>query len=85
MVSATMVVPLGVQLNTKLQKFAKAIHRDSSILAVEAISEYLKIQQWQITEIKKGITEADAGHLIGHKEVVRYWEKKRAHMLDKKR
>lgn len=42
------------------------------------MSEYLKIQEWQISEIKKGIAETDAGQLIGHDNIIKYWEKKRA-------
>ena len=39
----------------------------------------------KISEIKKGIAEANAGQLIDHSSIVQHWEKKYAHSLDKKR
>lgn len=44
-----------------------------------ASNKYLKIQEWQVKEIKQGIIEADAGLLIEHENIVKRWKKKRAH------
>jgi predicted transcriptional regulator len=54
-------------------------------LAAQAISEYLKIQEWQLKEIKKGISEAQQGQLVSHKDIVAYWEKRRADPVDEGR
>lgn len=39
------------------------------VMQLEAISEYLKLHEWQISEIKKGIAEAEAGQLFDHNHV----------------
>ena len=85
MSSITMTVRLDSKLKTRLSKLANATSRTPSYLASEAISEYLKNHEWQLSEIKKGIAEADAEQLIDHKEIVKMWEKKYARSLDKKR
>lgn len=85
MTSATMTVRLDNRLKARLDKLAGLTHRSKSFLAAEAISEYLKIQEWQINEIKRGIAEADAGQLVDHSSIVKYWEKKHAHSVDEGR
>ena len=82
MTSATMTVRLDNQLKIQLEKLAGLTHRSKSFLAMEAIRDYLKIQEWQINEIHQGIAEADAGALVDHSSIVRYWEKKRADSVD---
>ncbi len=82
MSSVTMTVRLDDQLKMRLDKLADLTNRSKSFLAVEAISEYLKIQEWQINEIKKGIAEADSGQLVDHSDIVKYWKKKHAHPMD---
>lgn len=84
MTSATMTVRLDNKLKIRLEKLAEATHRSKSFLAVEAISDYVKLHEWQISEIKKAIREANSGELIDHNMVVRYWENKRANSMDKK-
>ena len=78
MASATMTVRLDSQLKGRLDKLAGLTHRSKSFLAAEAISEYIAIQEWQISEIKNGIAEADSGQLIDHSALVKYWKKKHA-------
>ena len=85
MSSATMTLRIDNDLKERLEKLAYATHRSKSFLAAEAISEYIKLHEWQIKEIKAGIAEADAGKLIDHSEVVQRWEKKYAHTMDRKR
>jgi RHH-type rel operon transcriptional repressor/antitoxin RelB len=83
--TSTMTVRLDDRLKERLNKLAEVTHRSKSFLAAEAICEYLKVQEWQISEIKKGIAEADSGQLIDHTSIVKHWEKKRAHSVDKRR
>lgn len=85
MTSATMTVRLDNKLKVQLDKLAELTHRSKSFLAAEAISEYIAVQEWQINEIKKGIAEADSGQFADHSTIVKYWEKKRAHSVDKRR
>lgn len=85
MSSTTMTVRLDDQLKMRLNQLAGVTHRSQSFLAAEAISEYLNLHEWQINEIKQGITEADSGQLVEHSDIVSYWEEKGAHSVDKRR
>lgn len=78
MASTVVTVRLGSEIKARLQELADATKRANSFLITEAISEYLKVQAWQINEIKKGIAEADSGQLIAHDKVVKYWKGKHA-------
>ncbi len=55
MTSTTMTIRLESEMKVRLNKLAEITHRSKSFLAAEAINEYLGIQEWQLTEIKKGI------------------------------
>ena len=83
MSSATITIRLDEHLKNQLEQLAEATHRSKSFLAAQAIHEYIKIQEWQINEIKKGIAEADAGDLVEHDVIAKHWRKKRADSLDK--
>ena len=86
MASATMTVRLENNTKMRLEKLAEMTQRSKSFLAAEAINEYLETQEWQLNEIKKGISEADAGQLVSHESIVTYWEtKKRANSVDEER
>ena len=85
MASSTMTVRLDSKLKIRLAKLSEITHRSKSFLAAEAINEYLKVQEWQIKEIKNGIAEADAGQLVEHNEIVKFWENKRANSVDRGR
>ena len=43
--------------------------RDRSYLINEAISIYLEMHQWQVEEIQRGVSEADAGDFATEDEV----------------
>lgn len=77
MTSETMTVRLETETKIRLNKLAEITHRSKSYLASEAINEYLKIHEWQIDEITKGISEADAGQLVDHDSIVKFWESKK--------
>lgn len=86
MPSVTMTVRLEDETKLRLEKLARITHRSKSFLAVEAINEYLSLQEWQLAEIEKGIIEADSGQVIDHNSIVTHWEsKKRANSMDKGR
>jgi RHH-type transcriptional regulator, rel operon repressor / antitoxin RelB len=85
MTSITMTVRLDDQLKVRLDKLAEVTHRSKSFLAAEAISEYLEIQEWQLSEIKAGISEADSEQLVDHHTIANYWEQKRANSMDEGR
>ncbi|AHE67922.1 CopG family ribbon-helix-helix protein [Legionella oakridgensis] len=76
MTSTTMTIRLEPDMKVRLDKLAEITHRSKSFLASEAINEYLKVQEWQLIEIKKGIAEADEGQLIDHESILKFWENK---------
>ena len=52
-------IPLSVY--EQLETLAKSTARTKSFVTVEALSNYLEAQSWQIKEIEAGIAEADKG------------------------
>ena len=81
--SETMTVRLEDTVFDKLGRLAEVTERTKSFLAAQAITEYVKVQEWQLREIEQGIKEADAGDLISQEEVEALWEKRHARSLDK--
>ncbi|MEC4819013.1 MAG: ribbon-helix-helix protein, CopG family [Scytonema sp. PMC 1069.18] len=60
---------LDSEKRAALDVIAAAMDRDRSYVLNDAINLYLDIHQWQIEEIQKGITEADAGDFASEEEV----------------
>ena len=52
-----------------LDELANSLDRDRTYLLAEAVQAYLDTQQWQLEQIRAGITEADAGKVIDHRRV----------------
>ncbi|WP_053268403.1 CopG family ribbon-helix-helix protein [Pseudomonas chlororaphis] len=52
-----------------LAHLAKATGRSKSFLAVDALREYLAREAWQINEIQKALTEAEAGDFASAEEL----------------
>ncbi|AZC35817.1 CopG family ribbon-helix-helix protein [Pseudomonas chlororaphis] len=52
-----------------LAHLAKATGRSKSFLAVDALREYLAREAWQIDEIQKALTEAEAGDFASAEEL----------------
>ena len=62
----------------RLEKLARATERTKSYLAAEAIRAYVDLNEWQITEIKAALKEADAGDFASEREVqavMRKWRR----------
>ncbi|CDZ79465.1 Ribbon-helix-helix protein, copG family [Legionella massiliensis] len=76
MSSTTMTIRLESEMKFRLDRLAEVTHRSKSYLAAEAINEYLKTQEWQLAEIKKGLAEADNGQLVDHNDILKLWEDK---------
>ena len=62
-------------LHSQLDKLAAATRRSRSFLATEAIREYVALNAWQISEIQKGIAEAERGEFASEAEVKRMAKK----------
>jgi RHH-type transcriptional regulator, rel operon repressor / antitoxin RelB len=70
-----MTVELPVQLKDRLEEIAKTTDVPSADLAVDAITSYVEIQEWQIRQIEEGLREADAGDFAGDEEVAAVFAK----------
>ena len=82
--TSTMTVRLDTKLEQKLQILAAVTERSKSYLAAQAIADYIRVQEWQISEIQQALVEADAGDFVSHEHVVKKWETKLENSLDKK-
>jgi predicted transcriptional regulator len=52
-----------------LDTLGKNLDRDRSYLIKDAVNRYIEMHRWQIEEIQKAITEADAGEFASGEEV----------------
>ena len=73
--SNTLTLHLDAKLAKKLDWLAKTTRRDRCVLARQAIRDFLKLNEWQIAAIKKGIREADAGNFASDGEVEEMFKK----------
>ena len=69
METTTITVRVPVGLKQELNRLAQSTQRSKSWLAADALQQYLELNAWQITEIQKGIEEADKGDFASDKEV----------------
>lgn len=67
--TATLTLRVPVEIRDRLDKLADATHRSKSYLAGEAIRQYLELEAWQVEEIQRALTEADAGDFASDAEV----------------
>lgn len=70
--STTLTVRLEMSAKRRLEKLAKNTGRSRSFLAAEAIREYLDVNEWQVTGIKRAVASVDRGESIPH-EAVKNW------------
>ena len=59
--SNTMTIRIEDELRDRLDRLAASTQRSASFLAAEAIRAYVENNEWQVTEIRKALKEADAG------------------------
>ncbi len=72
MAAATLTVQLSEVDKERLQALADATGRSESLLAAEAVTEYLALQEWQVSAIEAGIVSLDREGGIAH-AAVRNW------------
>jgi RHH-type transcriptional regulator, rel operon repressor / antitoxin RelB len=68
-------IRIPVEVAERLAALAEVMKRSKSFLGAAAIEEYVASQEWQIHEIKQGITSADAGDLVEHENIVQWVER----------
>ena len=57
-------------LAQRLETLAKTTHTSKSSLATQALEEFLTVQEWHIHAIKEGISAADRGDIVSHKDAL---------------
>ena len=67
--STTMTIRLEPELKHRLDLLAEATHRSKSFLAAEALREFVELNEWQISEIKQALNEADAEDFASDQDV----------------
>jgi RHH-type rel operon transcriptional repressor/antitoxin RelB len=72
MPSATLTIRVDEADKQRLEALARSTGRSQSLLAAEAIAEYLAVNEWQIEAIRTAMAEADRGETVPH-EAVRKW------------
>lgn len=70
--STTFTIRVDTGVKKRLERLAKSTGRSRSFLAAEAISDYLEVNEWQVTGIKRAIASLDRGEAIPH-EAVKDW------------
>ena len=69
MTARTINVRLPEALYNQIEELAKATARSKSFLTIDALTNYVQSESWQISDIQKGIKEADADEFASDKQV----------------
>ena len=69
MSARTINVRLPEALYNQIEELAKATARTKSFLAIDALTNYVQNESWQIRDIQEGIKEADAGEFATDEQV----------------
>jgi len=69
MSSRTINVRLPEALYKQIEDLSKATARTKSFLAIDALTNYVQRESWQISDIRQGLDEADSGDFASAKEV----------------
>ncbi len=72
MANAALIVYLNKADGERLEALAEATGRSESLLAAEAVSEYLALQEWQVSATREAIVSLDHEGGIAH-AAVRNW------------
>jgi len=78
-VSSVLTLRLDPKLKKQLDLLSRAISRSRSFVAAEAIREYVALNNWQIDETNKALSEADRGDFADDKDVqktVKKWTRR---------
>lgn len=67
--SATVTIRMELELKQRLEHLAEAMQRSKSFLAVQAIRDFVDVNEWQVREIEQAIAEADRGDFASDEDV----------------
>ncbi|MBI5102449.1 MAG: ribbon-helix-helix protein, CopG family [Nitrospirae bacterium] len=84
--TTTFSIRIDEETKERLEKLAKSTSRSKSYLIVDAIKEYIDINEWQIGEIRQAVEEADepGAKFIDHEKIKAKGESKLAHSMASK-
>src|SRR5258706_13187977 len=71
MSSTTFTVRVETEVKRRLEKLAKSTGRSRSVLAAEALNEYLDVNEWQVAGVRQAMASLDHGESIPHEQVKR--------------
>lgn len=77
--SSVLTLRLDPKLKKQLERLSKAMSRSRSFVAAEAIREYIALNDWQIEETKKALSEADHGDFASDgdvRQVLMKWKRR---------
>lgn len=69
MTAKTINVRLPETLYNQIEELAKATARTKSFLTIDALTNYVQRESWQIRDIHEGVAEADAGEFATEDQV----------------
>ena len=69
MAARTINVRVPEALYNQPEELAKATAWTKSLLAIDALTNYVQSESWQIRDVREGIKEADAGEFATDKQV----------------
>jgi predicted transcriptional regulator len=69
MSARTINVRLPEALFNQIEELAKATARTKSFLAIDALTNYVQRESWQIRDIQEGVKEADSGEFATDEQV----------------
>lgn len=67
--SATVTIRMELELKQRLERLAEAMQRSKSFLAVQAIRDFVDVNEWQVQEIEQAVAEANRGEFASDEEV----------------
>ena len=70
-----LTVRLDSESKAALAELAESMDRSKSYLASEAVREFIDVRRWQISEIRAGIKEANAGKFVDPMKVDAFFRK----------
>ena len=69
MTAKTINVRLPEALYNQIEELAKATARTKSFLTIDALTNYVQRESWQIRDIHEGVAQADAGEFATEDQV----------------
>ena len=69
MATTTVTIRLPVTVKRRLDRLARSTARSRSWLATSAISDYVRLQEWQLRRIREGLAAVKAGRVVSHEKV----------------